>query len=205
MLNKKNLIFVIIGAMIFLIFACNSDQKTSQNEVTTETASEPNSNIEQIWPNNNESKEFKIDSSDFKIYASKENLGIRLEKSSSYNSQLNKIKMTLTTISEEIDLRELKKVMIQPLNYELLSNIASVSEIQSEMIQRDGKVNSMKTVSPNAYKSEYLTEITNIFQQFELEPFDYYIDKCRGEEIQGDSASYTLRCASIGFKLRKIE
>ena len=191
--------------MSVLIQACNSDHKPVGKEAVTKNVSEPAINKEQVWPNNNESKEFKLDSSDFEIYASIENWRIRLEKTSSFDSQLNKIRKTLTTISKEADLRELRKVIIQPLNHELLSNIASVSEIQSEMIQRTGKVNSMRTVSPNAYKSEYLTGITNIFQQFELEPYDYYIDKCRGEEIQGDSVFYSLRCASIVFKLREIE
>ena len=87
----------------------------------------------------------------------------------------------------------------------ILFDIAYVPAIQSELVQRDGKVNSMRTVSTNADKAKYLNGIADIFQQFALEPFDYHIDKCRGEEIQVDSASYTLRCASIVFELREIE
>jgi hypothetical protein len=205
MLDKKCLVNGIIGAMIFVICACNSDQKTSDKEAETKTASEHATTIEQNWPNNNKSKTFKIDSSDFKIYASKDSWRIRLEQSRSFTNQLNNIKKVVTQISNEADLKELKKVVIQPINFELLSDIALVPEIQSELLQRRGKINSMGTVTPNAHKAKYLTGITDIFQQYELEPFDYYIDKCRGEQIQGDSALYTLRCASIGFRLRKIE
>ena len=205
MLNTKYLIIGIIVIMTVLIQACNSDQKSTEKEVANKTVSEPAINIERVWPNNNESKEFKIDSSDFEISVSKDNWRIRFEQTPSYDNQLDKIKKTLITISEEVDLGELRQVIIQPLNYELLSNIASVPEIQSEMNERSGKVNSMRTVSLNAYKSEYLTGITDIFKQFKLEPFDYYIDKCRSEEIQGDPVSYTLRCASIVFRLKEIE
>ena len=205
MLNTKNLIIVIIGGMIVLIQACNSDNKTFDKKTKSKTAIEPALNNEQVWPNNDESKEFIIDFSDFKIYASKENWRIRLERTSSFDNQLNKIKKAIAIIAKETNLKELKKVIIQPLNYELLSNISSVPEIQSELVQRSGKINSMGTVSPNAYKAKYLNEITSIFQQFELEPYDYYTDKCRGEKIEGDSTFYSLRCASIVFKLREIE
>lgn len=205
MRNDKYLVIGIIGAIISLISACNTDQSGSENEVTSQIVAESISNNERIWPNNLESKEFKTDSSDFKIYASKESWRIRLEKNESYDSQLNKFKKLVAKISNEADLKELKNVIIQPINYELLSDIASVPEIQSELIQRSGKINSMRAVTPNAHKSKYLNGITDIFKQFELEPFGYYIDKCRGEEIQGDSESYTLRCAGISFKLRKIE
>jgi len=201
MWNKKHLVIAIIGAVAVWLQACNSGPKTLEADpITPESTMNP----VQLWPDNGESKEFKVDSSEFRIYASKKDWQIGLERASSFEDQLGKIKRALVAISQEANLRELRMVEIQPLNDDLLSDIAAVPEIPAELIQRKGKVNSMKTVSPHAHQSEYLNEITALFQPSELEPVDYYIDKCRGEEVSEDSTFYTLRCGTIAFKLKEV-
>ncbi len=44
-----------------------------------------------------------------------------------------------------------------------------------------------------------------MFNQFKLAPYDYYIDKYRGEQTQHESVPYTLRFASVHFKLKDVE
>lgn len=193
-----------VVVFILVISACNTNQKSSDDK-TVEIHAESTASSKQNWPENKLSKVFKIDTSNFEILAAQDRWWVSLETTASFESQLKKIKQATVKISLETDLSDLERVVILPINDELLSNIASVPEIQSELIQRNGKVNSMETVTPNAYKSKYLTRITDIFQTFGLEASDYYIDKCHGEEIQGDSLFYTLECATISFRLKKIE
>ncbi len=206
-LNTKYFIIGIIGTIVVLIQACNSEQKTIEKEVTAKIISEPAISTEQIWPHDNKSKEFKIDSSDFKIYASKENWRISLEPNEGFENQMRKIKQTINNISKESDIRKLKKIGIRPINNELLLDIASVTKIQKELKQKrkNGIVNSMEIVSTHACKAKKLKDITNLFLGYNLEPYDYYIDKCRPEKIDGDTINLSIHCATIYFKLRKIK
>ena len=163
------------------------------------------SNDIQQWPNNGQYKEFKIDSSAFEIMASNQRWRVMLEEEASFQQQLLKWEQAISLISKAVDLRELRGVVIMPINHDLLADIASVPVIQAEMIQNNGEVNSMGTVSPNAFKSEKLNALIKLFEPFGLEPYGYYIDKCRGQKVEGESSIYTLRCASLGFKLRAID
>ena len=206
--TKKNLFTLLITYIfIALIQSCNTDQKNLKQESQNKTLTKEVNKEKDQWPNNGLRKKFKIDSSDFTIWASKESLSVRLEREESLENQISKIKKTLDKISKEADLNKLTQIGILPINNELLQNIASVPEIQKELKQKStgGIVNSMGIVSPNAYKSSKLKKITSLFLTYHLEPYNYYIDKCRPEKIENDTLNSTLVCGSINFKLREIQ
>lgn len=203
---KIYLTTLLTWVIITLIQSCNTDYKSSDQVLQDQTTSNLTTTVtEDSWPNNNKSKEFKIDSSDFTIYASKDQWRITLERTESFKNQINKIKETFNKISKEADLSELTYIGIQSINDELLFDIASIPEVQMELNHKsiNGIVNSMGIVSPNAYKSRKLKEITDLFLKYNLEPYDYYIDKCRPEKMEGVTNNYSIHCASIFFKLRE--
>ncbi|MEO1627644.1 MAG: hypothetical protein AAFV25_21005, partial [Bacteroidota bacterium] len=85
------------------------------------------------------------------------------------------------------------------LNKELLQDIALVPEIQAELRQKSesGIVNSIGVVSSNAYKAVQLKKITDLFLPYGLEPYDYSINKCRPEKIQGEEGTLSMHCALV--------
>lgn len=207
MLKHSYYLFFIRLLLIFLVLqACNTDSNKLPSHSKPEVIKGQNTEIE---PHDIDQtyrfKSFKIDSSNFEIRASKTSWLIAMEPDESFNSQMDKLISTMKGIAEVYDIEQLKSVSIQPINKELLLDIALVPSIQSELQAKKntGIVNSMGVVSPEAHKSPQLNQLTNLFLKHKLKVSQYYIDKCTGISKPSDSLQLTMFCAGINFKLFK--
>ncbi len=189
--------------MFFLsLISCNYSVKTKNNG-NDETNKVEHKN--DFWSNSNQ-KSIKIDSTEFKVIAQKTSLGITLEKKASFESQITKLKKVLDTLKNKTDLAELRFVFIWANNIELLSNISKVPEIQSELKRSEIEnkiVNSMGVISKHANKSSHLNEITSLFSEFNLSPYNYFLEKCYVDKRMGNSKNYEIGCGSIIFNLKE--
>ncbi|MCK8481702.1 hypothetical protein [Psychroserpens algicola] len=197
-LKKVTLILLLTLHLI----SCNSKVNSEKNK-----SDEPNRvQVENgFWSDSNR-KYLKIDSTEFEVVAEKNRLTITMEKEASFDSQMSKLRTVINSIKHKTDINELKSVFIWAGNNELLSNISKVPEIQAELKRSEienGIVNSMGIVSKHAYKANLLKEITDLFSEFDLSPYRYYIDKCHVDKRKNNSKNYEIACASIVFKFKK--
>lgn len=192
---------------ILLMQSCKHDEKTAKQNLADADLSALMQKAEHANSADKLSKIFKVDSSDFRITATGNNWSIRLEPKASFANQFNKISETIKLISKEKKLSALTQITMQPINDELLMDIAAIPDIQTELNKKskNGIVNSMGIISPNAYQSGKLKKITDLFLKYNLEPYNYYIDKCRPVKNVQDTASFSMHCATISFGLKKLE
>lgn len=199
-MNTKKVTYLLLIALCLI--SCNSKVETKSNKSDKKNKTQIENDF---WSNTNR-KYLKIDSTEFEVVAEKNSLRITLEKKASFDSQIHKLKKVIDSIKHKMDMTKLKSVFIWANNIELLSNIAKVPEIQSELKRSElenGIVNSMGIVSEYAYKAPHLNKITNLFSEFNLSPYNYYIDKCHTVKRKGNSKNYEMGCATIVFKLEK--
>ena len=190
--------------VVVLFQSCNNDSKSFKDNVLNNSGL--SGNVENLLSDKKTPIEYKIDSSDFMVSFNENRLLIKFEKNEIFENQLNKIKRTIMKISSERNLNLLDAILIQPINNELLKDIASIPEIQNELIDKieGGVVNSMGIVSPNADRSMKLKQITKLFTEYNLQPYNFYVDKCRLENNLMDTITISMQCATIFFKLRKM-
>ena len=198
-MDSKKVTLILL--LILHLLSCNSkidseiNKKDEQNKIQIEN---------DFWSDSNR-KYLKIDSTEFEVIVEKNRLTITLEKEASLDSQIDKLKKIIHSIKYKMNMNEVKSVFIWAGNNELLSNISKVPEIQAELKRSEvenGIVNSMGIVSKYAYKASHLKKITNLFSEFNLSPYNYYIDKCHVDKRKDNTRNYEIGCASIIFKLK---